>query len=154
MLNRVGKGTTGLLHFTLIPYLIMLSVKQGGIKCQFFLVFGMTQPGIEGRSPGSLVNTLLFRPMTRCIWSCPNYSYETTWKQFVDKILKRAWALFHIDQWFPVLLYNIHNLSFVRSHLYIFMYKLLVLDKNTWTNIIVSKFLVLNRNTSEHVSVY
>ena len=26
----------GLLHFTLDPYLIMLSVKQGGIKCYFF----------------------------------------------------------------------------------------------------------------------
>ena len=26
----------GLLHFTLDTYLIMLSVKQGGIKCHFF----------------------------------------------------------------------------------------------------------------------
>ena len=34
----VGEGTTpfpGLLHFTLDPYLIMLSVKQGGIKYHF-----------------------------------------------------------------------------------------------------------------------
>ena len=34
----VGKGATpfpGLLHFTLDPYLIMLSVKQGGIKYHF-----------------------------------------------------------------------------------------------------------------------
>ena len=35
-----------LLNFTLDPYLIMLSVKQGGIKYHFW-VFGMTQPGIE-----------------------------------------------------------------------------------------------------------
>ena len=34
----VGEGATpfpGLLHFTLEPYLIMLSVKQGGIKYHF-----------------------------------------------------------------------------------------------------------------------
>ena len=38
------KGATpfpGLLHFTLDPYLIMVSVKQGGIKYHFW-VFGMT----------------------------------------------------------------------------------------------------------------
>ena len=45
------------------PYLIMLSVKQGGIKYHFW-VFGMTQHGIEPRSPGPLANTLLIRPMT------------------------------------------------------------------------------------------
>ena len=35
----VAEGATpfpGLLHFTLDPYLIMLSVKQGGIKYHFF----------------------------------------------------------------------------------------------------------------------
>ena len=56
----VGEGATpfpGLLHFTLDPYLIMLSVKQGGIKYLFFLVFGMTRPGIEPRSPRPLANT-------------------------------------------------------------------------------------------------
>ena len=44
----------GLLHFTLDPYFIMLSVKQGSIKYQ---VFGITRPGIESRSPGPLANT-------------------------------------------------------------------------------------------------
>ena len=47
----------GLLHFTLDPYLILLSVKERGIKYHF-KVFGMTRPGIELRSPGSLANTL------------------------------------------------------------------------------------------------
>ena len=35
---HVGEGATpfpGLLHFTLEPYLIMLNVKQGGIKYHF-----------------------------------------------------------------------------------------------------------------------
>ena len=50
-------------YFTLDPYLIKLSVKQGGIKCPFFLVFGMTRPRIEPRSPGALANTLLVRTM-------------------------------------------------------------------------------------------
>ena len=35
-----------LLHFTLDPYLLMLSVKQSGIKYHFW-VFAMTRPGIE-----------------------------------------------------------------------------------------------------------
>ena len=35
----------------------MLSVKPGGIKYHFW-VFGMTQPGIETRSSGPLVDTL------------------------------------------------------------------------------------------------
>ena len=47
----VGEGATpfpGLLHFTLDPYLIMLSVKQGGIKYHFLSLW----------SPGRLANTL------------------------------------------------------------------------------------------------
>ena len=53
LLHRsVGEGATtfpGLLHFTLDQYIIMLSVKQGGIKYFFFFfwVFGKTQPRIE-----------------------------------------------------------------------------------------------------------
>ena len=43
--------------FTLDPYLIMLSVKQGGIKYHFFEVFGITRPGIEPWSPKPFVNT-------------------------------------------------------------------------------------------------
>ena len=38
----VGEGATpfrGLLHFTLVPYLIMLSVNQGGIKNHFLCVW-------------------------------------------------------------------------------------------------------------------
>ena len=48
----------GLLHFTLDPYLIMVSVKQSCINYHFFLVFGMTRPGIEPWSPGPLAITL------------------------------------------------------------------------------------------------
>ena len=43
------------------PYLIVLTVKQGSIKYHFW-VFGMTQPGIEPRSPRPLVNTLTIMP--------------------------------------------------------------------------------------------
>ena len=62
----VGKGVTpfpGLTHFTFHPYLIMLSVKPGGIKYHFW-VFGMTQPGIEPRSPRPLANTLRIKPIS------------------------------------------------------------------------------------------
>ena len=41
----------------------MLSDKQRGVKYHFFLVFGMTQSGIEPKSPEQLANTLLIRPM-------------------------------------------------------------------------------------------
>ena len=71
---RCGEGATpfsGLLHFTLDLYLIVLSAKQ---------VFGMTRLGIEPRSPGRLANTLLIRPMNIyvcvymyifvCAWVC------------------------------------------------------------------------------------
>ena len=40
-----------------------------------FWVFGMTRPGIEPRSPGPLVNTLLIRPMAPF--------YHTMWKTYV-----------------------------------------------------------------------
>ena len=48
----------GLLLFTLNPYFVMLSVKQGGIKYHF-LDFGMTPPGIEARSRRPLAKSLL-----------------------------------------------------------------------------------------------
>ena len=50
------------LDFKLDPYLIMLSVKEGGISYHFW-VFGMTWPVVEPWSPGPLSNTLLIRPM-------------------------------------------------------------------------------------------
>ena len=63
----VGEGATPfpwLLHFTLDPCLIMLSVKQGGTNYNFW-VFSMTWPGIEPLSPGPLANTLLIRSIAR-----------------------------------------------------------------------------------------
>ena len=54
----------GLLHFTLDPYLIMLSVKQG-VSSTDLKVFGMTRPEIDPRFHGPLANTLLTRPMSQ-----------------------------------------------------------------------------------------
>ena len=51
----------GLLHCTPNTYLILLCVKQEGIKYHF-KVFGMTRPGIEPSSPGPLANSLRTRP--------------------------------------------------------------------------------------------
>ena len=62
----VGEGGTpylGLLHFTLDPYLIMLSVKQGGIKYHFLsLWYDSTWDWT--RSPRPLANTLTARPIS------------------------------------------------------------------------------------------
>ena len=57
----------GLFQFSLDPYLILLRVKQGGIKYHFW-VFGMTQPEIKPRSPGPLANTLTII-ISAFIWS-------------------------------------------------------------------------------------
>ena len=70
-----GGGATpfpGFIHFTLDHFLIMLSVKQCGVKYHFW-VFGMTRPGIELHSPGSLVNTLLLRQncLSRYLYGIP-----------------------------------------------------------------------------------
>ena len=56
----LGEGATsfpGLLHFTLDTHLIMLSVKQGGIKYYFVKVFRKTRLGIKPRSLRPLANT-------------------------------------------------------------------------------------------------
>ena len=53
----------GLLYFTLDPYLIMLSVKQGGIKYHFLSLWYDST-----RSPGPLANTLTPRPMSGSIY--------------------------------------------------------------------------------------
>ena len=58
--STLGEGTTpfpGLLHFTFDTYLIMLSVKQGGIKYHFKSLW-YDATGIEPRSTGQLANTL------------------------------------------------------------------------------------------------
>ena len=70
----VGEGVSpflGLLHFILDPHLIMLSIKQGGIKYHFS-VFGMTRPGSEPRSSGPLANNILIRLMTQYIYIYKN----------------------------------------------------------------------------------
>ena len=61
-----GTPFPGLLHFTLDPCFILLSVKQGRIKCHF-KKFGMRRPGIEPRSPRLLVNTLPTKPLQTLI---------------------------------------------------------------------------------------
>ena len=50
--GRVLPTFSGLLHFTLDPYLIMLNVKQSGIR--YYLAFGMSPPKIELRCPRRL----------------------------------------------------------------------------------------------------
>ena len=47
---------TGLVHFTLDPYFIMLSIKEAASGIIFW-IFGMTQSGIEPWSPRPLANT-------------------------------------------------------------------------------------------------
>ena len=63
----VGEGATafpGLFHFTLDPYLLLLSLSKAA-SSTIFWVFGMIRPEIEPRSPGPLANTLLIKPMAR-----------------------------------------------------------------------------------------
>ena len=55
----------GLLHFTLDSTLYG-RVLSKEVSSTILKVFGMTQHGIEPRSPGPLANTILTRPMSRC----------------------------------------------------------------------------------------
>ena len=68
----VGEGATpfsGLLHLLLIRTLQcwVLSKEVSSTK---FQVFGISQPGIEPRSPGALVNTLTIIPVCVCVCVC------------------------------------------------------------------------------------
>ena len=51
-----------------------------------FLVFGMTRSGIEPWSPGSLVNTLLIRPIVICF-------HKNIWFQVMEIILRKKKSL-------------------------------------------------------------
>ena len=82
----------------LIPYLIKLSVNQGGIKYHFW-VFGMTRPGIEPRSPGPLANTLLIRLMARL----------KGWYAIKERIQSPTFILLAKDQWFYEKRYPLSN---------------------------------------------
>ena len=65
----------GLVHFTLNTYLIMLSVKQAGIKYQFW-VFGMNRLVIEPLSLGQLAKTLPTRALGRKIAASSAYFFH------------------------------------------------------------------------------
>ena len=79
---------SGLLNFTLDPYLIYLSAKQRGMKYHFW-VFGMTRPGIEPRPPGPLANTLTIMPIIsnlseislKHLRFCPNHDHNLTFSR-------------------------------------------------------------------------
>ena len=64
-------------------YLILLCVKKGGIST-IFKFFGMTRPGIEHRSPGSLANTELIRPLIRLTYKVDLY-YEWQSCKYVNQ---------------------------------------------------------------------
>ena len=71
----------GFLHFTLDPYLIMQSVKQGGIKYHFLSLW--YDSIWEPRSPGPLVNTLSIMPMSGSVSST---------EKDIDTRLTKAWT--------------------------------------------------------------
>ena len=83
----------GVLYFTLDPYLIMLSVKQGGIKYHFW-VFGMTPPGSEAKSPWPLANTLFY------IIIKDYNSYKQAFMIAGKRSLKWFWDIFRLQHEF------------------------------------------------------
>ena len=90
-------------------YLILLSIKQGGIKYHFN-VFSMTRPGIEPRSPRPLANTLSTRPIGCCTllknWPCVlPYPW---WRAWVNTNILTSYKL-KIMWMLPVLLCYLHS---------------------------------------------
>ena len=88
--NTLFSGST---HFTLDPFLIMLSVRQGGIKYHFW-VFGMTRPEIEPKCPGPLANTLTIMPMSELIYR--NHHHHHVPPARISQTLSRQFSLLFI----------------------------------------------------------
>ena len=86
----------GLLHFILDPCIIMLSVKQGGIKYHFG-AFGTTWSRTAPWYPGALASTLLIWPMYMFLVTCISV-----------RIVKQDNAFYlHTVEWFQVFVINI-----------------------------------------------
>ena len=104
----------------LYPYLIMLSVKQGGIKYHFW-VFGMTRPEIEPRSLRIVANILLIRPicMRNIIFAIYVYVHYTVSTIFIM---------------YNILYIYIYKQSIIQSvYIYMYIYIIFVVDpKRKW----------------------
>ena len=81
----VGKGATpfsGILHFSIDLYFIMLNVKQSGIKYHFLSLW-YDSTWIEPRSPGPVANALTIIPMGRsgvCTLNCNRINHLLRYK--------------------------------------------------------------------------
>ena len=118
---------SGLLHFSLDTYLILLSVKQE-VLSTIFKVFGMTRPGIEPSSPEPLVNTLLCRlpNSTRNTRRRPKHcEHNNKNENNISKTL------------------NDENITSATS------FSFYVSTKSTWCNIYVSHSCHLHKNNME-----
>ena len=90
-----------IVSLTLDPYLIVLSVKQEGIK-YYFLVFCMTVSENEPRCPGPLANTQTIMPLVYT-YIC-NYlymylcvtSFTTYWIRHGYFSVENSWFLFSV----------------------------------------------------------
>ena len=80
---------TWIAPLTISPYLLMLSVKQGGIKYHF-QVYSRTRPGIKRWSPGPLKNTL-------CVYV---YTYTTGWNDKIVALEKTTIPFPFNENWF------------------------------------------------------
>ena len=118
--NKMQGGATpflGLTHFTLDPYFIMLSVKQGGIKYHFW-VFGMIRSGIEPWSPKAIVehsNHYAKRePSGSLSTMVANSVYIDICNFFVQKEKKKV----NISKWMGLQmnLYPLRNYLFLTEH--------------------------------------
>ena len=89
--RKVGPSATsfpGLLHLALDPYLIMLSVKQRGIKHHFLSLWYDSTWDWTLVSPGLLANTLTILPISKTIYAKPT-GYLT--------IQAIKWEMFHLN---------------------------------------------------------
>ena len=83
-------------HFTLDPYLIMLSVKVASSTTLW--VFGMTQPGIEPWSSRPLANTLLIRSLPM-VWEIGAQSQVESYQRLKKMLLDAALLALSAIKW-------------------------------------------------------
>ena len=99
-----------MLYFTLDPCLIMLSVKQGGIKYHFW-VFGMIRPGMEPQFSRPLANTLLIRPMARFLLKHIAWTLQSENFKLELRVI-----------WFGLVLWHINHFWLFNAKFFLYIY--------------------------------